>query len=118
MPAARALSASERTQTGRKVFKPNPRTRHGFEQRRHHLQGDHIWPYSLFGETIWSNYQLICGSCNAAKGNRLEGDVRKILGDGEFRRMVREFIQRRVESGDLAADSFIRQLLDGDPKGC
>lgn len=79
-----------------------------------HLQGDHIWPYSLFGETTWSNYQLICGGCNAAKGNRLANDVRRVLGEGEFRGVVREFIRLRVESGDLATDPFVRQLLDVD----
>src|SRR5437588_6921592 len=41
-----------------------------------YLQGDHIWPYSLFGETAWTNYQLICGNCNAAKSNRLDTEIR------------------------------------------
>jgi hypothetical protein len=84
----------------------------GFDHRQiEHLQGDHIWPYSLFGETSWSNYQLICGSCNAAKGNRLENDVRRVLGAGEFRRIVSEFLALQIESRKLADDPFIRRVL-------
>src|SRR6201993_3153264 len=37
-----------------------------------YLQGDHIWPYSLFGETSWDNYRLICGACNAQKRDFLD----------------------------------------------
>ncbi len=63
------------------------------------LQGDHIWPYSLFGETTWENYQLICGKCNKQKGNHLDGDVHRVLGSGKFRELVSMFLQEKVETG-------------------
>src|SRR5262245_57806328 len=52
------------------------------------LEGDHIWPYSMFGETSWENYQLICGSCNASKRNFLDREIRAALGTGDFRRLI------------------------------
>jgi len=77
----------------------------------HHLQGDHVWPYSLFGETSWYNYQLICGSCNASKSNRLETEVRRVLGGGEFRRIVSEFLRNQIETGKLTDDPIVRAML-------
>ena len=76
-----------------------------------YLQGDHVWPYSLFGETSWSNYQLICGNCNASKSNKLENDVRKTLGAGEFRRMVSTFLSQQIEAGSLTSDPFLGKML-------
>jgi 5-methylcytosine-specific restriction endonuclease McrA len=74
-----------------------------FDHREiNYLQGDHLWPYSLFGDTSWANYQLICGSCNAAKSNVLETEIRLALGSGEFRLIVYEFLSGRVEAGKLA----------------
>jgi hypothetical protein len=76
-----------------------------------HLQGDHVWPYSLFGESSWANYQLICGNCNASKSNKLETDVRRVLGDGEFRRMVARFLCQQVETGRLLSDPILLKTL-------
>jgi len=76
-----------------------------------YLQGDHIWPYSLFGETSWANYQLICGSCNAAKSNRLDGDVRKLLGSGEFRNQFATFLRKHLEQGTIASDMILKSIL-------
>lgn len=76
-----------------------------------YLQGDHVWPYSLFGETSWSNYQLICGSCNAAKGNRLDGEVRVLLGSGEFRRQVASFLQKQLDLGTLTSDAMMKTVI-------
>ena len=75
------------------------------------LQGDHIWPYSLFGETTWENYQLICGKCNKQKGNHLDGDVHRVLGSGKFRELVSMFLQEKVETGELPKDAVMRSLL-------
>lgn len=77
-----------------------------------YLQGDHIWPYSLFGETSWENYQLICGSCNAAKSNRLDKDIRELLGSGDFRRMVSVFLRKHVEAGSLSMDATLKAILE------
>jgi len=76
-----------------------------------YLHGDHVWPYSLFGETTWDNYQLICGDCNLNKSNRLDIDVRKALGADEFRQRVRDFLREQVDRGALAEDVVVRSLL-------
>ncbi len=76
-----------------------------------HLQGDHIWPYSLFGDTTWENYQLICGECNAKKRDRLEGEVRRVLGSGKFRELVTAFLQKKVETGELRKDAVIKNIF-------
>ena len=76
------------------------------------LQGDHIWPYSMFGETAWENYQLICGACNAAKSNCLDREVRRVLGKGEFRRMVHEYLCALLIRGELTAHPAILSILE------
>lgn len=77
----------------------------------HYLQGDHVWPYSLFGETTWVNYQLVCGACNAAKSNMLENEVRSLLGSGEFRQIVARFLRKQLEARKLADSAFVRQIV-------
>jgi hypothetical protein len=76
-----------------------------------YLHGDHIWPYSLFGETSWANYQLICGNCNAAKSNRLDSDVRKTLGGGAFRKGVIAFLRQQINDGSLSIDAVLTNIL-------
>lgn len=76
------------------------------------LQGDHVWPYSLFGETSWANYQLICGGCNASKSNRIEIDIRLVLGNGEFRSMVVAFLRDRMFPAKLKDDAILSKILD------
>ncbi len=56
------------------------------------MHGDHIWPWSLFGDSSWQNYRLLCGECNMSRGNRLNVVIRKCLGSGEFRKILQEFI--------------------------
>lgn len=80
-----------------------------------YLQRDHRWPYSLFGETSWPNYQLICGSCNAAKSNRLDSDVRRLLGSGAFRSQVVAYLQKHVEQGTIASDVILKSILSCPP---
>lgn len=77
-----------------------------------YLQGDHIWPYSLFGETSWRNYQLLCGSCNASKSNLIDNDIRKVLGSGEFCGIVIEFLRSSVAKGNISNSEFLSQMLD------
>ena len=85
---------------------------HCFDHRDiNYLQGDHIWPYSLFGESTWANYQLICGSCNASKGNTLETAVRRVLADGEFRRMVSQFLYQQIDAGKLPSDPLLLKMI-------
>jgi hypothetical protein len=78
------------------------------------LQGDHIWPYSLFGESSWANYQLICGSCNARKRDFVDRTVRQILGDGSFRRLVCDYLRDAARTGRVSRSDMIRVLLIRD----
>jgi HNH endonuclease len=46
---------------------------------------DHIVPWSVDGETVPWNLQVLCESCNRAKGNRMDDqDNRKRVELGEF----------------------------------
>jgi len=75
------------------------------------MQGDHVWPYSLFGETVWENYQLICGNCNAGKGNFVETELRRALGRGDFRCMVASHLARLLDAETLPESLYIRQMV-------
>lgn len=76
-----------------------------------YLEGDHIWPYSLFGETAWENYQLICGSCNSGKSNFVEAGLRGALGQGAFRKMLVSYLAGLLNEKSLAETPYIRQML-------
>jgi 5-methylcytosine-specific restriction endonuclease McrA len=82
-----------------------------------HLHGDHVWPYSLFGATKWENYQLICGNCNSTKGNRLNREVRRVLGTGSFHNLVATFLQEKIETGALTEDAVLRSILAAPVSG-
>jgi hypothetical protein len=75
------------------------------------LQGDHIWPYSLFGETSWENYRLICGSCNAAKRDYIDNEIRRLLGAGAFRNLVLTYLESLVARGCLRKDARLDEFL-------
>jgi hypothetical protein len=77
------------------------------------LAGDHIWPYSLCGETSWQNYQLLCSSCNGRKSNFVGIDLRKVLGEGAFRELVTKFLREQVENKRLPLSVFLDQILNG-----
>jgi hypothetical protein len=76
-----------------------------------YLQGDHIWPYSLFGESSWANYELICGNCNASKSNKLQTDFRRVLGNSAFRLMACRFLCKEIASGNLDDSRVLRRML-------
>ena len=75
------------------------------------LQGDHVWHYSLCGETSWENYQMICGSCNASKRDFIDQEIRRVLGAGEFRKIVASYLRRLVDSGELKVGCGFEDLL-------
>ncbi|MDZ4685113.1 MAG: HNH endonuclease [Planctomycetaceae bacterium] len=90
-----------------------PICRKGFDHTEiEYLQGDHIWPYSLFGESSWANYQLICGSCNARKRDFVEHAIRLVLGDGSFRRIVCGHLEEAVAAGKLTPGEMAILLID------
>ncbi len=76
------------------------------------LQGDHVWPYSLFGDTSWDNYRLICLSCNAARGNVIDKVLRGVLGSGIFRHMVLEFLERELGRDHILNHPFLKDLAN------
>lgn len=76
-----------------------------------YLQGDHIWPYSLCGETSWANYRLICGSCNASKRDFIDLEVRAALGDGSFRQLVISFLFDLISQGKFCNKDRVQKLL-------
>lgn len=78
-----------------------------------YLQGDHIWPYSMCGETSWANYRLICGSCNASKRDYIDQSIRKALGNVEFRRLVAKFILELLSQGKLSSHIILEDILGG-----
>ena len=85
-----------------------------------YLQGDHIWPYSLCGDTSWANYQLICGSCNSRKSNFIDDAVRKVLGESTFRKIVCDYLRKAAADGRLSQTEMVKLLLTRDdsvPKG-
>jgi hypothetical protein len=81
------------------------------------LQGDHIWPYSLFGETSWANYQLICGSCNSRKRDFIDEAVRRILGEGYFRKAVCYYLRLAAIEGRISRSEMVALLLIRDDEG-
>jgi hypothetical protein len=73
------------------------------------LQGDHVWPWSFFGETSWENYRLICSKCNVLRSNKLDSIIRQTLGQGEFRELVISFLTAHLADWD--SDTILRDLL-------
>lgn len=78
------------------------------------LQGDHVWPYSLFGDSSWANYQLICGSCNARKRDFIDSAIRDVLGGGQFRKLVCEYLRQAASTGNLDQSEMTALMLDRD----
>lgn len=75
------------------------------------LEGDHVWPYSLFGATTWTNYQLLCSRCNLEKSNRLSTSLRSLLSGDDFREVLRGFLRSRCAPEEIANDVMLRELL-------
>jgi len=77
------------------------------------LQADHIWPYSLFGETSWDNYRLLCARCNRKKSNLLDTEVRVALGNKAFREQITIFLREALPHRNTEHDVFLRDLTNG-----
>ena len=76
------------------------------------LQGDHVWPYSLCGETSWDNYQLVCASCNARKKNFVDNELRSVLGQGQFREMVLDYVAQKIKEKELEHGFGLNDMLE------
>ena len=76
------------------------------------LQGDHIWPYSLFGQSTWENYWLLCRWCNARKSNYVAREFRQALGTGEFRKRIVEFLSVHISQQRRERDPILGALLN------
>lgn len=75
------------------------------------LEGDHVWPYSLFGASVWENYQLLCGGCNIQKSNRISIYLRDLLGGDDFRKSLQEFLRGRCTGEQIQTDPLLSELL-------
>lgn len=80
------------------------------------LQGDHVWPYSLFGESSKENYQLICAPCNNKKKNFVSHRLRELLGRGEFRSLVVDFLQSSHLQGEVTEEELMLFLKETGTK--
>jgi len=76
------------------------------------LEGDHVWPYSLFGASVWENYQLLCCRCNVKKSNRLSTFLRELLGGDDFRGLIRGFVRERCSPEQIKTDPLLSELLE------
>ncbi|MBL0185186.1 MAG: HNH endonuclease [Candidatus Obscuribacter sp.] len=76
-----------------------------------YLHGDHIWPYSIFGDTSWGNYRLICGSCNSIKSNLIDLEVRSVLGSGTFRVLVKNHLAKAMEEGKIQKHLILEEII-------
>jgi hypothetical protein len=73
------------------------------------LEGDHIWPWSFFGDTSWANYRLICSRCNVLRSNKIDTIVRQTLGRGQFREMIISFLRQNLP--DWESDPIVLDLV-------
>jgi hypothetical protein len=76
------------------------------------LEGDHVWPYSLFGDTSWDNYRLICTTCNTSRGNVIEKKLRRVLGSGAFRKLVLEYLERELGRDYILSHPLLKDLAE------
>jgi hypothetical protein len=53
------------------------------------------------GETSKKNYQLLCGACNVRKKDFVNNEVREVLGDGSFRKMVFNHITEHIDKVNI-----------------
>lgn len=76
-----------------------------------YLDADHLWPYSLFGATIWENYRLLCSSCNSKRKNSIGQLIRTELGSVNFREILIGHLQSVISADVRGSDPFVIELL-------
>ena len=86
----------------------------GISKDEKYLQVDHIIPRSLGGPDVISNFQALCYTCNAQKGNRDDTDLRNVLKSYEEREpgcLFCEIAEERV----IASNELCYAIRDGYP---
>ena len=76
-----------------------------------YLEADHVWPYSLFGATIWENYRLLCSSCNSKRRDSVGQLLRRELGAAKFREVLLGYLRDVIPAEVRGSDPFIGELL-------
>jgi diadenosine tetraphosphate (Ap4A) HIT family hydrolase/5-methylcytosine-specific restriction endonuclease McrA len=81
------------------------------------LEVDHIIPKSLGGSDELSNFQALCYTCNAQKGNRDKTDFRKVNEEFEFRDKSCLFCEAQLgKSRDIRLKNALAfSILDAYP---
>ncbi len=78
------------------------------------MQADHRWPYSLFGETSWSNLEYLCGDCNLKKSNFIDITIRSELGRGTFREILSDYLRSQPSVEAAVLDRYFDPPAVGD----
>lgn len=86
----------------------------GISAEEKSLEVDHIHPKSLGGKDDLSNYQALCYSCNAAKGNKDNVDFRPLKDQYEHRAEDCIFCQEPIRTV-IAENALAYAIHDGFP---
>ncbi len=86
----------------------------GISAEEKSLEVDHIHPKSLGGKDDLSNYQALCYSCNAAKGNKDNVDFRPLKDQYEHRAADCIFCQEPIRTV-IAENALAYAIHDGFP---
>jgi 5-methylcytosine-specific restriction endonuclease McrA len=62
---------------------------------------DHIYPLSMGGDSVLSNLQMICNSCNTKKGPLTHEMYKDLLAFLEGKTELREYVLRKLAKGDV-----------------
>ena len=62
---------------------------------------DHIYPLSMGGDSILSNLQMICNSCNTKKGPLTHQMYKELLLFLENKTELKEYVLRKLAKGDV-----------------
>ncbi len=89
----------------------------GISAEEKSLEVDHIHPKSLGGKDDLSNYQALCYSCNASKGNKDSADFRDLNSQYEHREVDCLFCATQTENREriVEENALAYAIRDGFP---